>query len=192
MLIIDKNSDEYPKILYQIEKPPKRLFAKGNVQLLNSPCVAVIGSRNCSEYGINAAKRIAYELAQNDVTVVSGLAIGIDATAHKAAVDANGKTIAVLGSGIDNIFPTENIGLAEDIIKSGGLVISEYSPNEEKKSKYFPIRNRIVAGLSLRCVGNRSKNYEERCSAYGGNREIARKKGFLHTKQYKQQIYRDK
>lgn len=146
---VDKNSRFYPERLKNIDCPPKQLYCLGNIELLNyQTTLGMIGSRNCSAYGEKAAKDFAFHLAQNEVCIVSGLAKGIDAFSHIGALNANGKTIAVLGSGFDNIYPKENEKLFQEIIKKEGLVISEY-PLETKPLKYhFPARNRIISGLS--------------------------------------------
>ena len=146
---LHSDSPLFPNNLKQISKPPSKLYCLGDVSLLNSPCIATVGSRDCSDYGLRVAKEFSEGLAKSGITIVSGLAIGIDTACHKGALSANGKTIAVLGCGINNIFPPENIRLANDIVSSGGLIISEYPTSTQYKSEYFPHRNRIVAGLSL-------------------------------------------
>lgn len=147
--IIEYNSKYYPKELLKISNPPKRLYAKGNIDLLNSNSIAIIGSRACSMYGIEQAKLFSSSLTFQGITIVSGLAIGIDTVAHTSCLECNGKTIAVLGCGFNHIFPKENIKLYEEIIEKQGLVISEYPPNEPPSSKHFLERNRIVSGLSI-------------------------------------------
>ena len=147
-----KIGDEiYPEQLRKIKNPPKQLYLKGNIELLKQNCIAIIGSRSCTKNGENLAKKFASELSGQGLTIVSGLAIGIDSYAHMGALIASGKgkTIAVLGSGLNYIFPKENEGLYYDILKSGGLIISEYSPNVEPNSKMFLERNRIVSGISI-------------------------------------------
>jgi len=158
--IITKNDKEYPESLKYITNPPEKLYVKGNVDLLKQKILAIVGSRKCTEYGGIIAKQMACELGEFGITIVSGLACGIDTEAHLGATNSKGNTIAVLGSGIDNIFPEENIELAKQIVNSGGLIVSEYEPNEKWQSKYFPIRNRIVSGLSIRSVDNRSRIQE--------------------------------
>lgn len=145
-----KIGDEiYPEQLRKIKNPPKQLYLKGNIELLKQNCIAIIGSRSCTKNGENLAKKFASELSGQGLTIVSGMAKGIDAIAHRKTIDENGKTIAVLGSGLNYIFPKENEGLYYDILKSGGLIISEYSPNVEPNSKMFLERNRIVSGISI-------------------------------------------
>ena len=146
---INMNSKYYPVRLRNIDDPPKELYCLGNLELLNyKNNIAMIGSRNCSSYGERAAKDFAYNLAREDVCIVSGLAKGIDSFSHIGALNAKGKTIAVLGSGLDNIYPKENIKLVEDIIKNNGLVISEYPLGIKPLKQHFPARNRIISGLS--------------------------------------------
>ncbi len=124
--------------------------------MLNSDGIAIIGSRSCSEEGKEVAKRFAKDLSKQNLTIISGMAIGIDTAAHKGALNAGGITIAVLGCGFNNIFPKENIPLYREIIKTGGAVVTEYLPNTEAMSSRFIARNRIVAGLSLRNISGRS------------------------------------
>ena len=146
---INMNSKYYPERLRNIDDPPKELYCLGNLELLNyKNNIAMIGSRNCSSYGERAAKDFAYNLAKEDICIVSGLAKGIDSFSHIGALNAKGKTIAVLGSGLDNIYPKENIKLVEEIINNNGLVISEYPLGTKPLKYHFPARNRIISGLS--------------------------------------------
>lgn len=140
-------SEEYPETLLSAYDPPYALFYIGNLDLLKSRIIAVIGARNCSQYGMEAAKLIAKELSDNNVTIVSGMAIGIDSIAQKCAVENSGKTIAVLGCGVDYIYPKSNKLLYENI-KKDGLIISEYIPRTNPRPYYFPMRNRIISGIS--------------------------------------------
>lgn len=143
------NSELYPKSLQNIPNPPKKLYMQGNLGLLNNPIISIVGSRSCSKNGKNLTRKFAYELSQCGITIASGLAKGIDTVAHLYSYKEKGKTIAVLPSGFNHIFPKENVGLYEKILDNGGLVISEYSPDIKAKSQYFLERNRIVSGLSL-------------------------------------------
>ena len=146
---INMNSRYYPERLRNIDDAPRELYCLGNLELLNyKNNIAMIGSRNCSSYGERAAKDFAYNLAKEDICIVSGLAKGIDSFSHIGALNAKGKTIAVLGSGLDNIYPKENIKLVEEIIKNNGLVISEYPLGTKPLKHHFPARNRIISGLS--------------------------------------------
>jgi DNA processing protein len=143
--------DSYPAMLKEIIDPPLALFYRGDPDVLRQPLVAVVGSRRASPYGINAARELARQLSSAGVTVVSGLARGIDAAAHEAALASSGKTIAVLGTGIDIIYPRSHRRLT-DAIAAAGLVLSEFPPGTPPMAQNFPIRNRIISGLSLGVV----------------------------------------
>lgn len=147
--IITIENNNYPEQLRVIENPPKQLYAKGNIGLLKSNIISIIGSRACSENGIKLAEQFSKELVYQGLTIASGMAIGIDTIAHQTTLQEKGKTIAVLGNGLQHIFPKKNIELYQQIIEKGGLVITEYPPEEEAKSKNFLERNRIVSGLAL-------------------------------------------
>ena len=148
VLILDDGS--YPAILREIADPPITLYVKGEWQAcLDQPCVAVIGSRMCSTYGENASEMLARDLASRGICIVSGLARGIDAAAHKGAIRGAGKTIAVLGTGIDNVYPRENTRLVKEILDSGGAVVSQFPLGTPPLKDNFPYRNRIISGLSL-------------------------------------------
>ena len=147
--IITIEDDRYPEQLKNIKNPPKQLYTNGNIELLKSNIISIIGSRACSENGIKLAQQFTKELVYQDITIASGMAVGIDTIAHQTTLQQKGKTIAVLGNGFQNIFPAENIELYQQIIKSNGLVITEYPPEEKAKSKNFLERNRIVSGLAL-------------------------------------------
>ena len=140
---------KYPQILRKIPNPPKQLYTKGNIELLNTPSIAIVGSRSCTQYGEKMAKQFAQELSTYGLTIVSGMAVGIDYFAHMGAIEKNGNTIAVLPSGLANIYPKENIELYEKILKNDGLIITEYEDNIEADSNKFLQRNRIVSGLAL-------------------------------------------
>lgn len=148
MKIIRETDENYPEKLRQIYDRPAKLYIEGNVKILNSKSIAIIGSRNCSKYGMEVAYKFGYGLAQKGITVISGLARGIDAYSHWGVVKANGKAIAVLGSGLNNIYPRENVKLYNEIIKNGGAVITEYEPNAKPDKIHFPARNRIISALS--------------------------------------------
>lgn len=146
---VGMNSKFYPERLRNISSPPKQLYCLGDLELLNyKNNIAIIGSRNCSFYGERAAKDFAFNLSKNNLCIVSGLAKGIDSFAHIGALNAKGRTIAVLGSGLDNIYPRENEKLFQDIIKNNGLVITEYPLGTLALKQNFPARNRIISGLS--------------------------------------------
>lgn len=137
----------YPKQLTKIDNPPKKLYVLGNLELLNTDSISIVGSRLCTSYGASIARTFSRELAKKGITIVSGMAKGIDSNAHLGAIEANGKTIAVLGSGFNHIYPNKMV--YEEILKSGGTVITEYREDTEVSPQGFRDRNRIVAGLSL-------------------------------------------
>lgn len=146
--IISIQDKEYPRVLRNIYDPPVSLYIIGNKQILNNDSIAIIGCRECSQYGSNVAKELAYNISKQKINIVSGLAKGIDSMAHKGTILAKGKTIAVLGNGLDTIYPAENAELAKEIIKNGGAIISEYPLGEKPQKQNFPERNRIVSGMS--------------------------------------------
>jgi len=148
VLILDDGS--YPYLLREIADPPITLYVKGDWQTcFDAPCVAVVGSRRCSTYGENASEMLSRDLATNGVCVVSGLARGIDTAAHRGAIAAKGKTIAVLGTGIDGVYPKENAKLFNQILDAGGAVVSQFPLGTPPLRDNFPYRNRIISGLSL-------------------------------------------
>lgn len=136
----------YPELLASIPRPPVSLYVRG--MLTSRPAVAIVGSRVPTAYGRRTARRLAREAAQAGLAVVSGLARGIDTVAHEAALEVGGSTIAVLGSGLDRVYPPENLGLSERIVAAGGAVISELEPAMGPHPAHFPQRNRIISGLS--------------------------------------------
>jgi len=150
--IITYYDESYPSILKEISAPPMLLFCHGNISLLAQPQIAIVGSRAASFSGKETAKRLALELAVCGYTITSGLATGIDSCAHQGALNANGHTIAVLGSGLDNLYPRSNITLASAIVERDGLIISEFWPHVTPYANNFPRRNRVVSGLSLGVV----------------------------------------
>lgn len=143
--------DYYPELLREIYEAPPILFCKGDIDLLQKQAIAIVGTRQMSEYGRKACRKIASELSEHQLVIVSGMAVGIDTTAHKAALQKSGATIAVLGSGVNNIYPLKNQLLANDIAQDG-LLLSEYLPDEEARRWHFPERNRIISGLSMGTV----------------------------------------
>ena len=138
----------YPALLKQIADPPLVLYVAGAVSVLDLPSVAVIGTRHPTVYGRETARRFGFQLASAGYVVVSGLASGIDTEAHSGAVQAKGHTVAVLGGALDCLFPKENTALARDIVAKGGAVVSEYPFGRQPDRQTFPMRNRIVSGLS--------------------------------------------
>jgi DNA processing protein len=148
VLVLDDGS--YPYLLREIADPPIVLYVKGNWQeCVESPCVAVVGSRRCSTYGENASEMLARDLAENGICIVSGLARGIDSAAHRGAIRAKGKTVAVLGTGVDNVYPKENAKLVAEILDAGGAIVSQFPLETPPLKDNFPYRNRIISGLSL-------------------------------------------
>ena len=148
MEVIKKCDKRYPKRLLDTIKPPKRLYVEGNIELLNKVSLAIVGSRKCTEYGVKYTKEFAKEISKKDITIISGFASGIDSVAHEIASKYEGNTIAVMGAGFNNIYPEENKELLKQILKNGGLIISEYPPETEVDMKNFPKRNRIISGLA--------------------------------------------
>ncbi len=148
ILILDDGS--YPALLREIADPPITLYVRGDWgACLTLPCVAIIGSRLCSTYGANAAEMLARDLASRGICVISGLARGIDTAGHRGAMRAGGKTVAVLGTGIDGAYPKENTRLIREILESGGAVVSQFPLGTPPLKDNFPYRNRIISGLSL-------------------------------------------
>lgn len=148
MKIIEKNDKSYPKKLLEIYNPPERLYIIGDEKILNEFSIAIVGVRNCTKYGKEIAKSLAYNLSKYGVNIISGMAKGIDSFAHIGTIMGNGKTVAVLGSGFNHIYPKENIQLFNEIIKSGGAVVTEYEENILPLPENFPKRNRIISALS--------------------------------------------
>lgn len=145
---IVKNTDsEYSKLLKKIKRPPELLYCLGDTVLFNSPCIAVVGTRKPTEYGKWCTYNIVKSLVMRGHTIVSGMASGIDEMAHRTALELGGKTIAVMGTGIDGCYPARNKALKRRI-EQDGLVISEDGENVKPRRYSFPIRNRIIAGLS--------------------------------------------
>ncbi|MBO6233341.1 MAG: DNA-processing protein DprA [Clostridia bacterium] len=145
---ITMENEKYPILLKQIYDPPKCLYVMGNIEILNNQSIAIVGCREATEYGKKAATYFSYNLAKQNVTIVSGLARGIDSYSHIGTLKANGKTIAVIGSGLDIIYPKENEQLAKKIVEQGGAIISEYPLGTRPQKEYFPARNRIISGIS--------------------------------------------
>lgn len=146
--VITIKDKEYPYKLKNIYDYPIVLYFKGNIKLLNKKCIAIVGSRDCTDYGRLVAKKIANELFNKDICVISGLARGIDTYSHIGAIKENAKTIAVLGNGLDDIYPKENKKLSKVILEKGGLILSEYILGTKPEKRNFPERNRIISGLS--------------------------------------------
>lgn len=141
--------DDYPKSLLTIDSPPAILLIKGEILPQDAVALAVVGTRRVSPAGKRMTEKLVPELVRSGLTIVSGLARGVDAIAHKAALDVSGRTLAVLGNGIDSIYPPENERLSERIIAEGGAIISEFCPGVPPNAFHFPRRNRLVAGMSM-------------------------------------------
>lgn len=149
MQILNRENEEYPRSLLQIENPPKQIYVEGDSGLLKKDSIAIVGTRKCSKYGKECTQKFATLLAKENITIVSGLALGIDTIAHYYSMQEIGKTIAVIGSGFNHIYPEENRYLAEQILQNGGCIVSEYPPEEPMNKAYFPKRNRIISGLAM-------------------------------------------
>lgn len=146
MLKVKNNT--FTSVLSEIIPPVEAIFYRGVMPVDRVPCVAIVGTRKPTSYGQDVGYKIAYNLASTGLIVISGLALGIDAIAHKAALDAGGITLAVLANGVDNIIPTTNRNLGEQIIEKGGAILSEYKPGTPAMAHQFLERNRIVSGLA--------------------------------------------
>lgn len=145
---IENTNNLFPEKLKNITPKIKEIYVEGNIKILNNFGIAVIGSRNSSKEGEKITNEIVEKLSKYNINIISGLALGIDTQAHNSCLYAKGKTIAVIGSGFNHIYPTENKDLFQRIIKSGGAIISEYPPETIVESKNFPKRNRIISALS--------------------------------------------
>ena len=148
-MLIEYVSELYPERLRDIPNPPSRLYVEGNPKILNEIGIAVVGSRTNTQYGEKMCKKFVKSLAEYNINIISGLALGIDGIAHTTCLKNGGKTIAVLPSGLKNIYPSSHIQLANEIIKNGGAVISEYEENTKSDYQKYLERNRIVAGLAV-------------------------------------------
>ncbi len=146
--ILTLRDKQYPTLLSNISDPPPVLFVKGTVALLSQPQVAIVGSRNPSESGLQTASEFAYCLSHSDLIITSGMALGIDAASHQGCLRANGATIAVMGTGLDRVYPASHQTLAHSIVAQGALV-SEFPLGTPAKAGHFPKRNRIISGLSM-------------------------------------------
>lgn len=148
ILVLDDGS--YPDILREIADPPPVLYVKGDWQAcFDQPSIGVVGSRSCSTYGENASEMLARDLASRGITITSGLARGIDTAAHRGAMRASGRTIAVMGTGLDAVYPRENNGLVREILAKGGCLVTQFPLGTPPLKENFPYRNRIISGLSL-------------------------------------------
>lgn len=165
--------DHYPVRLYDMEGPPLILFYEGDLSLLSRPSVGIVGSRRCSDYGRRVTFELSAALARIGLVIISGGARGVDSAAHGAAIKESGKTVCVLGSGLDVVYPSEN-GALFDQIRQSGLILTEYPRGFGPKKWTFPMRNRIIAGLSDEIIVT----------------EAAEKSGSLHTASFGEEINR--
>ena len=145
---LPQTSSKFPKLLKQIADPPIGLFIKGEIEQFNKPMMAVVGTRRVTTYGKQVTKQLTSALTNAGFVVVSGLARGVDGIAHQACIDNGGQTIAVLGCGVDIIYPSQHQNLAKQILATGGAIISEYPPETKPIPGNFPARNRIISGMS--------------------------------------------
>ena len=148
--ILTLDDGNYPPLLRETDDPPIVLYVKGRWrECLDQPGVGVVGSRMCSTYGENASEMLSRDLAARGISIISGLARGIDAAAHKGAIQAGGRTVAVMGTGLDSVYPRENTGLVREILAYGGCIITQFPLGTPPLKDNFPYRNRIISGLSL-------------------------------------------
>ena len=150
--VIACDDPAYPENLAEIHDPPMTLYVKGRLMPEDKRAIAIVGSRHTTHYGLETAKKLGYQLAYAGVTVVSGMARGIDTAAHQGALAAKGRTIAVLGCGINVVYPPENKSLYDKIVESGSAVVTEYPFNSPPDAQNFAIRNRVISGLALGVV----------------------------------------
>ena len=148
-VIVALDDPRYPPRLKEIYDPPLVLYVRGDVELLSVPGIAVVGTRHPTPYGVGMAERLACDLSNQGLGILSGLARGVDTAAHRGVVNARGRTVAVMGTGVDEIYPRENKRLAEQILAMGGALISEFAIGTPPTPQNFPIRNRIISGLSV-------------------------------------------
>jgi DNA processing protein len=154
-IIISVNNDGYPSLLSTIHQPPPLLYCKGNPLALHLPQLAIVGSRHATHQGMNASRLFAQHLAKCGFSITSGLALGIDVAAHQAVLNTDisgintGKTIAVMATGINTIYPRQHLRIAEQIVENDGVLVTEFPPHTPPKAGHFPRRNRIISGLSL-------------------------------------------
>ena len=146
--IISIEDEEYPVLLKNIYNPPINLYIRGNKNILNNLSIGIIGCRDFSEYGKRIAEKFSYHISKNNINIISGLAYGIDSFAHIGAIMAKQRTIAILGNGLDTIYPKENIKIANKILELEGAIISEFPLGTRPQKINFPSRNRIISGMS--------------------------------------------
>jgi len=147
--VVAQDDSEYPKRLYEIYDPPLVLYVRGGTEVINKYGLAVVGTRHPTPYGVGIAERLACDLAARGLIIVSGMARGIDSAAHRGALNAHGQTVAIWGTGIDITYPKENQKLADQILATGGAILSEFPLGTFPAPQNFPIRNRIISGMSI-------------------------------------------
>lgn len=184
MTMLTIEDEAYPDRLKKIEDAPIVIFLKGNENLVNYPSIAIVGARKCSEYGYNAAKELGYQLVGAGFNVISGMAMGIDEAAHKGALSKGDRTLAVLGTGVDVCYPKQNRHLYDTILERG-CVLSEFLPGTQPMPYQFPLRNRVISGLSLGIVvveaAERSGSLITAHLALTQNREVFAVPGNIHS-----------
>ena len=185
--IITPADEEFPRRLLEIYDPPLCLYVRGDASVLARPGVAVVGTRHPTPYGMGMAERLSCDLSAHGVIVISGLARGVDTAAHRGVVNGKGKTIAVFGTGVDEIYPRDNRKLADQILSLGGTLISEFPIGTSPTPQNFPIRNRIISGLSLGVLVVKAAEYSgtritARCALEQG-REVYAVPGNVTNKQ---------
>jgi DNA processing protein len=174
--VVCLDDSTYPPQLKQIYDPPLVLYVRGNVDAIAQPGIAVVGTRHPTPYGLGMAERLACDLAARGLVIFSGMARGVDAAAHRGAINAKGKTVAVFGTGVDIIYPKENTRITEQMLAPGGALISEFPMNTFAAPQNFPIRNRIISGISIGVLVVEAAEYSgtritSRC-ALEQNREV--------------------
>lgn len=147
--VVAQDDPEYPKRLYEIYDPPLALYVRGCTEVINGYGLAVVGTRHPTPYGVGMAERLACDLAARGLIIVSGMARGVDSAAHRGALNAHGHTVAIWGTGIDVTYPKENQKLADQILAAGGAILSEFPLGTFPAPQNFPIRNRIISGMSI-------------------------------------------
>lgn len=176
MIILTQDHPRYPVLLKEISDPPLQLYAEGNLDCLDMPCIGIVGTRRASSYGEQQAVHFAKILATHGICIVSGLAYGIDAAAHKGALLAQGKTIAVIAQPLDELQPTRHRALARSIVKQGGLVLSEKASGAPMYKSDYLVRNRLISGLSKGVIvveaAHRSGALNTARQALDQNREV--------------------
>lgn len=181
---IERNMKGYPELLEQIPDPPALAYFRGTITEIHTPQIAIVGSRACSRSGQRDASVFAAQLSSSGFAITSGLALGIDTSAHMGALESNGTTVAVIGSGLDKIYPARNLGLADRILDSGGVLLTEFPPGTPPRRENFPQRNRIISGLSLATLvieaSNRSGSLITARLALEQGREVMVLPGNIH------------